>query len=258
MRTVLLATLAALSTNAFAAKEKFDPRTIDKVAIFAFGGTIEIEQPEDGSGKGIMAAIQETKAAVDDAKALADGSMKEKAEGSAHTAFRTVDSGLEAAFGWQVVDLDVMLANAEEQRIWDEKTPGINKKMSGWGAGMAPKGILFKDLAGTVKQEDRDKLAESLGVDYVAVVGMYIKGDVETEKINKKKVPVVYPSAYTRVKVFKKGEKKPIWKGGGAGKQTEDPITPDGMGGPDDRSAIILAAVQNSLDKMKVKYAPEG
>ena len=36
----------------------------------------------------------------------------------------------------------------------------INKKMSGWGAGMAPKGILFKDLAGLVKQDDRDKLAE--------------------------------------------------------------------------------------------------
>lgn len=250
----LMMAILGLTSSAFAKKDEVDPRSIDNVAIFAFGGTIEIEEPEGKGGGGLMASINAVREDVETIKGLADGSIKAEAEDDASRGFRMVDAGLEKAFGWKVMDLEEMLANEDYAKLWDEKTPGINKKMSGWGAGMSPKGILNKDLSGTVKEEDRDALCEKLGVEYVATVGMFITGKVQKVKLGRKKVEGVYPTAYTRIVVFKKGEKKPYWKGGATGSKSEDFIHAEEK----EQGTIMLQAVQNSLEKLAIKYAPEA
>ena len=71
-------------------------------------------------------------------KGLANGSTKSAAE----QVFNAVEHGLETAFGW--------------------------------GSGMAPQGVLYKDIASAVKEDDRDTLMTALGVDHLAIASLVI------------------------------------------------------------------------------------
>jgi hypothetical protein len=188
---------------------------------------------------------------------LADGSMKSAAEQQSIDAFTTVESGLETAFGWNVMDLETMVGNADYHTMWDTKTPGINKKMSGWGSGMAPSGVIYKDLATTLKQDERDALMTSMGVQYMAIASITISGEDQGVSVGGVGTSRVKPQTFTMVSVYHLGEKKPVWKGSAQGKKTDEAIKADFGQAAEGENAIILQSISNSMVKLAEKYAAE-
>jgi len=259
MSKVLSIALSSLvASNAWAAKETVDPRSFGDVVLFGFGGTLEIEATQTTSGVGAVDAAASIEESVVAVQGLSDGSTKSAAEQQSIDAFETVESGLEVAFGWAVTDLDAMVADPAYAAMWDAKTPAINKKMSGWGSGMAPTGVLYKDLATTLKQADRDALMDAMGVQYIAVASLTISGDDQGVSIGGVGTSRVKPQTFTSITVFQRGEKKAVWRGSAQGKKTEDAIKADFGQAAEGESAIILQSIQNSMDKLAEKYAPEA
>lgn len=254
--SVLVSSLCIVGV-ASAAKEKPDPRTFGDVVLFGFGGTLEIEATQTSSGIGAVDAANAVGESVDMVGGLADGSTKSAAEQQSIDAFETVEAGLESAFGWNVLDLDAMVSNGSYASVWDTKTPAINKKMSGWGSGMAPTGVLYKDLARTLKQDERDALMEALGVEYMAIASLTISGEDQGVSIGGVGTSRVKPQTFTQVTVYQRGEKKAVWTASAQGKKTEEAIKADFGQAAEGESAIILQSIENSMVKLAEKYAAE-
>jgi hypothetical protein len=248
----------AVSGAAHAAKETVDPASFGDVVLFGFGGTLEIEATQTSSGVGAVDAVADVQESVGMVASLSDGSMKSAAEMQSVRAFQTVETGLEAAFGWNVMDLDAMVADPSYAAAWDTHTPAINKKMSGWGSGMAPTGVIYKDLATTLKQPDRDALMEAMGVQYVAVASLVISGEDQGVSIGGIGTSRVKPQTLTMITVYQRGEKKPVWRGSAQGKKTDEAITADFGQAAEGESEIILQSIQKSMEKLAEKYAAES
>ena len=238
---------------ALAKKEKLDPHTFGNVALVAFGGEMEIEAPTGRKKHQVEKTIEEITAQIALIQGVSDGSLQQNASSRSAVFYETIERGLEEQLDWTVVDLADMSANEAYAAMWDEKTPEVNKNLSAkWGVGLCPQGVLHKDLISTLKTEERDALMADLGVDYLAVAGINISS-VETFAPKAVKL-----KSYVTLKVFAKGEKKPVWNGLAVGAATEEVIEAGFSTKEPTSLPVMVEALVLAMGKLGEKFPAGG
>lgn len=251
MKRILAVTVLGLlfSATATAKKEKLDPRTFESVALVAFGGEMEIEPPPGKRKHEIQRSVEEITAQIALIQGVSDGSLREGAASRSGVFFETVERGLEAQLGWQVIDLADMVDEEAYMTMWNDKTPEINKTLSAkWGAGLCPEGVLHKDLISTLGTEERDALMAELNVEHLAVAGINISS---VEVFGPKAVKL---KAYVTVKVFAKGEKKPVWNGLAVGAATEGEVLAGFSSKEPDALPLMVESLHLAMQKLGEKF----
>ena len=255
--TSLLVTLFAWSGTAYAGSD-FDPSSVSRVAVFGFGGSIEMEQAETKTGLGALDAAKKLKQGADDMNALSDGSMKAKSGQQAVDAYNLVTKGLAEAMGWEVLPLEEVSSNDTYAGLLAANTSKQQQKMAGWGSGMAPEGIIHPTTTLRIKQDGRDSLIEALGVDALALVDLTVTGRDQGVRVGGIGTSRVKPRTTAVVTLFTAGEKKKVWRATVTGDKTDEAIAAD-FGGEDRdaKSQLVLASMANAMEKLGEKHGPQ-
>jgi len=256
-----LLALVALGTPQLAeAKDKFDPGSVQTVAMFGFGGTVEIEATATKTGIGILDTVNEVKKVDETVDALHSGELRDYAAQQGIDAFVAVEAGLEDAFGWDVTGWETLRDDEAYAAVVEANTMKgkLGAMAEAWGAGMCPPGLLHHEKAMWLKMDDRDALIDALGVDALVIADVAITGKDRGVSVGGVGTSRVKPKALVTVQIFTKGEKKKVWRGSVQGPKTDEAIKKDFGGSTGEDAEIYVDAITKGMDKFADKFAPES
>lgn len=252
MRLLLLILLTA-TTSAHAKKASFDPRSVTTVAMIGFGGTIDIEENTTGGTAGSIGG------SVKAITALADGSAATGQQQQAIDLYNTVETGLEATFGWEVMDQPALRAIEPYTVVWTQyRGQGkLADMQENFASGLKPPGIVHYQNTQRIKQTERDALIAALGVEAVLITQVGISGSDQGVSVGGLGTYRVKPQAWVRAQLFVAGEKKAVWTGMAKGKKTQSVIKGDWGFHEGDNAPIIVEAVGLAMTSFQAKFTPE-
>ena len=174
-------------------------------------------------------------------------------------AYTLVEAGLEEGFSWTITDYTDLVAQPAYQKTFEaHRSPGkLGQMQEDWASGMKPPGVVYYQLAHGMKQDERDALMDALGVQGLAVASVSISGDDQGVSVGGVGTSRVKPKTLVMVRLYVKGEKKPVWKGSAVGKKTETAIRGDMGYHQGDNGPILLESIEKGMAKFKEKYAAE-